>query len=400
MSTTTPIATESVVDVPLADVEADPYPLYAWMRRECPIAWVPETGRLWITTYRLCREAGENDRVFGPTQEAFNIPYGDPNVMSLMGEEHRASRATLETNFRPRAVTGYVDSILRATAVRYIEAIRERGAIDINSGLLEPIAVRSIGKVMGLDDLDDATLSRWFRALSDYNVDVGRHEEITAKGEATKDEIRDYLAGRLEQIERREDETTLTMMFTHGMPGGEIRSIEEVIGNVATMIVGGFQEPAHGAANTLLGLLGRPEQAAAVAADPSKLSMQAIQEGLRWIAPFSMFEKLTYEDVEIGGVLVPAQTEIALCLGSANRDEKVFEQPDVYDLYRDRRRPHVSFGYGEHLCVGHYVARQLGKVCLEEIFTRLPTLRLDDRARVDGSRRQAVTRTVGHLATS
>ena len=247
MSTTTPIATESVVDVPLADVEADPYPLYAWMRRECPIAWVPETGRLWITTYKLCREAGENDRVFGPTQEAFNIPYGDPNVMSLMGEEHRASRATLETNFRPRAVTGYVDSILRATAVRYIEAIRERGAIDINSGLLEPIAVRSIGKVMGLDDLDDATLSRWFRALSDYNVDVGRHEEITAKGEATKDEIRDYLAGRLEQIERREDETTLTMMFTHGMPGGEIRSIEEVIGNVATMIVGGFQEPAHGA---------------------------------------------------------------------------------------------------------------------------------------------------------
>jgi len=377
VTTSTQVATDVVVDARLEDVEDDPYPLYRRMRREAPIAWVPETERLWITPYELCREAGDNDQVFGPTQEVFHLVYGDPNVMSLMGTEHKESRAPLDARFRPRAVTGYVDSILRETTVRYVEEIRGRGAADINAELLEPIALRSIGEVMGFGDVDDATLSRWFNALGAYLVDRGRSGEVTARGEAIKDEICEYMSGRLDAIRRREDETALTMMFTHGMLDGEVRSVEEVIGNVGLMIVGGFQEPAHGTANALYGLLGRPEQAAAVAAEPAKLAMQAEQEGLRWIAPFNMTEKLTTEDVELGGLLIPAGTEIALCLGSANRDETVFDDPDTYDLFRERTRAHVSFGYGEHLCVGHYVARQLGKVCIEEIFSRLPNLRLD-----------------------
>ena len=113
-----PRATEVVVDARLSEIEADPYPLYAWMRRECPIAWVPETERLWVTTYHLCRTAGDNDGVFGPTQEVFGLVYGRPNVMSLKGDEHLEARAPLDARFRPRAVTGYVDSVLRRTAAR------------------------------------------------------------------------------------------------------------------------------------------------------------------------------------------------------------------------------------------------------------------------------------------
>lgn len=375
-------ATDIVVDARLSEIEADPYPLYAWMRRECPIAWVPETERLWVTTHRLCREAGDNDTVFGPTQEVFGLVYGRPNVMSLMGDDHLEARAPLDARFRPRAVTGYVDSVLRATAVRYIDEIRERGAAEINGELLEPISLRAVGEVLGFSDVDDATLSRWFRALGEYLVDHGRTPEISAAGEAVKDEIRADLEGRLDDFRRRPDDSALSLMFTHGMADGQLRSIEELIGTVALTIVGGFQEPAHGTASALLGLLGRPEQAAAVAADPPSLSAKVIHEGLRWEAPFNMTEKLTTEDVELGGMLIPAGTEIALCLGSANRDETVFMDPDVYDLHRPRHT-HVSFGYGVHLCVGHYVARQLGKVCVEELFAHLPGLRLDpDRAPV------------------
>ena len=376
MTASLPRATEIVVDARLSDIEADPYPLYAWMRRACPIAWVPETERLWITTWALCREAGDNDGVFGPTQEVFGLVYGTPNVMSLMGEDHLQARAPLDARFRPRAVTGYVDSVLRATAVRYIDEIRQRGSAEINGELLEPITLRAVGEVLGFSEVDDATLARWFRALSEYLVDHGRTPETSAAGELIKDEVRAHLETRFENFQRRPDDSTLSLMFTHGMPDGQLRSIDEVIGTVALMIVGGFQEPAHGTASALLGLLGRPDQAAAVAADPPSLSAKVIHEGLRWIAPFNMTEKLTTEDVELGGMLIPAGTEIALCLGSANRDETVFEDPDVYDLHRPRHT-HVSFGYGVHLCVGHYVSRQLGKVCIEELFARLPGLRLD-----------------------
>ena len=369
------LATEIVVDAKLADLENDPYPTYVDMRRRCPIAWVPETGRLWITTWDLCAEAGNNYEVFGPTQDAFTRVYGQPNVMSLSGEAHLKARKPLDARFRPRTVNDYVDSHIRPTAVRYIEAIRSKGAAELNGELLEPISLRAIGDVMGFVDVDDRVLKRWFHGLGNYLVDNGRSAEVTSVGEGVKREIRTYLEGRLDHFQAQHDGSTLAHMFRDGMTDG-IRSVDEVIGSIGVMIVGGFQEPAHGTANTILGLLSNIEQAKAVAADPGGLAPEAVKEGLRWIAPFGMTEKLTTRDVVLGGLLIPAGTEIALVLGSANRDEAKFSEPDKFDIARPNK-VHASFGYGIHFCVGNYVARQLIQVCVEEILGRLPGVRLD-----------------------
>ena len=121
------VATEIIHDVSLEALEDDPYPVYKWMRRHRPIAYVPETGRVWITTWGLCAEAGNNDEVFGPTRDVFHAVYGDPNVMSLSGPDHLAHRAALNPRYRPRAVGQIRDSILRATAARYIDQVRDRG---------------------------------------------------------------------------------------------------------------------------------------------------------------------------------------------------------------------------------------------------------------------------------
>ncbi len=165
-------------------------------------------------------------------------------------------------------------------------------------------------------------------------------------------------------------------MLHDGMPEGQTRSVEDLIGSFGVLIVGGFQEPAHGIANTLVGLLGRPEQAARFAADPAAWSTRAMDEGLRWLAPFGMTEKVLRTDATLSGLLFPAGTEVGLMIGSANRDPARFDDPDVFDLDRPPRT-HVSFGYGTHFCIGHSFARVLGQVVLEEMFTMLPGLRLD-----------------------
>ena len=369
------LATDIVVDAKLADIEADPYPIYVHMRRHCPIAWVPETGRLWITTWNLCAEAGNNYEVFGPTQDAFTRVYGQPNVMSLSGEAHLKARKPLDARFRPRTVNEYSETHIRPTAVRYIESIRSKGGADLNGELLEPVSLRVIGDVMGFVDLDDGILKRWFHGLGAYLVDNGRSPDVTATGEGVKREIRTYLEGRLDHFRAVHDGSTLAHMFRDGMSDG-IRCVDDVLGSIGVMIVGGFQEPAHGTANTVLGLLSDIEQARAVAADPGTLAPEAVKEGLRWIAPFGMTEKLTTRDIVLGEVLIPAGTEIALVLGSANRDERRFDQPDRFDVARPNKA-HASFGYGVHFCVGNYVARQLIQVCVEELLGRLPGLRLD-----------------------
>ena len=121
-------ATDVVFEIGLDVLEDDPYPIYEWMRRELPIAFVPEVGRVLVTTWDLCNEAGTNDEVFGPTQHPFSEVYGLPNVMSLTGVDHRTLRNSLNPPFRPRAVNEYREQMLRATAVRYVDAIRTPAA--------------------------------------------------------------------------------------------------------------------------------------------------------------------------------------------------------------------------------------------------------------------------------
>ena len=374
-----PWATEVVFDVTLDELEDDPYPIYERMRRECPIAYVPETGRVLVTTWALCDEAGSNDEVFGPTTHPFFEVYGDPNVMSLTGEAHRETRNAVNAPFRPRAVNGYRDTKLATIAVRYIDAVRERGRIEAVGELLEPICQRAIGDVLGLNDVDDATLSRWFHRYAAYLEDFGRHPDVAERGRAVKAEVHRYLERRIPELTAHPDDSALSHMLRDGMPEGRYRTIDDVIGTLGTLIVGGFQEPAHEVGNALLGVLGRPEQAARLRGDPDSWVAKAIEEGLRWLPPFGMTEKTTFDEVTAGGVRFAPGTEVGLVLASANRDPARFPDPDVFDLDRPPMS-HAAFGYGAHFCIGHYVARSLGQIVLREMLERLPNLRTDPGA--------------------
>src|SRR5262245_10179776 len=147
------IATDVILEIGLDELERDPYPTYVWMRRELPIAYVPEVGRVLVTTWALCDEAGSNDEVFGPTQHPFSEVYGVPNVMSLTGTAHRTLRNAANPPFRPRTVNTYRESTLRSTAVKAVDAIRPRGRADVSTELLEPISARAIGDVLGFADV-------------------------------------------------------------------------------------------------------------------------------------------------------------------------------------------------------------------------------------------------------
>ena len=370
------LATDVILDIGLDTLEDDPYPTYVWMRRELPIAFVPDVGRVLVTRWALCDEAGSNDAVFGPTEHPFAEVYGMPNVMSLTGLEHRTLRNALNPPFRPHAVNAYREELLRATAVRYIDAIAPRGGADVSTELLEPISARAIGDVLGFADVDDETIDRWFRGYAAYLVDFGRDADVAARGRAVKEEVRVYLEQRLPELNEEPGRDALSHMLRDGMPEGAIRSVEDLIGTVGLMIVGGIQEPAHAAANALYGLFGRPEQAARVAADPSGWSAKVIEEGLRWLPPFGMTEKTTTTETTLGGLVFPAGTEVSMVIGSANRDPDRFPDPDVFDIDRDTQGQ-MAFGYGMHFCIGHYVARVLAQVMVEEMFARLPGLRPD-----------------------
>lgn len=377
------LATDVVVDLSLDDLEQDPYPAYAWLREHAPVAYVPASGRVLVTTYDLCERAGVDDTVFEPAKGIFNDVYGEPNVISLNGSAHRDLRNAINPPFRPRAVAGYRETLLRATAARYVDAVAPLGRCEAASALMEPISQRAVGDVLGFTDVDDATLGRWFKDYAAYLVDFGRSADVAARGRRAKADVLAYLDGRLATLAREPDGSALSHMLHDGMPDGTVRSVDDLIGSIGVLVVGGFQEPAHGAANTLLGVLSRPDaapgaggQADRLRTDPAAWAARCVEEGLRWLSPFGITEKVTVSDAVLAGLRLPAGTEVGLMIGSANRDPSRWEDPDTFDLDRPART-HVSFGYGTHFCIGHSVAKVLGQVILEEMFTRLPGLRLD-----------------------
>ena len=127
-----------------------------------------------------------------------------------------------------------------------------------------------------------------------------------------------------------------------------------------------------------MGLLTHPDQLDAVRNDRSLLP-QAIEEGIRWETPLLNFMREVTCDTEIGGVAVPKGATMMLSLGSANHDETRWDEPEKFDIFRERK-PHIGFAHGAHVCLGMHLARLESTKIFNALFDELPGLRLDPDA--------------------
>lgn len=356
----------------------DPYPFYAYLRREKPVHMYEPTGEWFVARWSGCQTIGVNEDVFLPTDSFMPMAktMGLPNVLTLTGTEHQELREGIDTPLRQNAVDRYVDALARRIVQERIEALRERGRADLTTELFEPISVRCVADVMGLQAISDATLAHWFHALNAGAQNVADDPAVWTMLDGVKAEIEQAVRVIYDRVVASPDDSLISHMTHGGLANGGVRSLEELMPTLRVIILGGLQEPGHGAANAVLGLLQDPEQAAALANDPAGLSLKAYDEGLRWIAPIGVAMRRLTRDFEIDGVLVPAGANVAAILSSANRDERRWDAPEVFQLSR-QRKPHSSFGFRPHFCSGHYLSRNIGRIALEESFRCLPNLRLD-----------------------
>ena len=137
----------------------------------------------------------------------------------------------------------------------------------------------------------------------------------------------------------------------------------------------GHEASVNGFGNGMVAALERAEQLKLLRDNPDELASSAVDEFLRFDAPLHLFERTATEDTEIGGVLVPKGKKIAALLGSANRDEEIFERPDEMDLTRSPN-PHIGFGAGIHFCIGAPLARMEMTTALPMLIRKHPDLKL------------------------
>ena len=156
---------------------------------------------------------------------------------------------------------------------------------------------------------------------------------------------------------------------------GQRLTDEEIFSFLRLLLPAGVETTYRASGSLLFGLLQRPEQLKAVMDDRSLLP-QAFEEAVRWEPPVTMILRRVTRNTELAGVPIEEGADVAIMLGAANHDERRFDDPDTFDIFRTGRQ-HVGFGFGVHVCLGMHLARMECRVAIETLFDRLSDLRWD-----------------------
>jgi cytochrome P450 len=360
--------------VTLEELERDPYPIYARLRDEEPVSWVPAVQLWLVTRFDDVRRVDLTPEIFTAATDpsTLNRTMG-VNMLGMEGPEQQRIRRVVEPPFRPRDVEDRTQGMIPKLAHELIDGFRERGACDLFTDFADPMSVRSLRFMLGLDEVPWQDILRWNQGLMPGLANFEGNPEKQEPADRASAELGAAIEAVLDRLERDPDGSVLSWMLRRD--GDDAMTREEIIANTKLMLSGGLQEPRDLIALTVYALGTHSDQLEEVRAEPS-LVKRAVEETLRWAAPVGTSTRQTTRTTELAAVELPESALIGAVLSSANRDPRRFDDPDRFDVRR-KDGAHVAFAAGSHFCLGAWFGRHLARVSLEILLDRLPNLRLD-----------------------
>jgi cytochrome P450 len=360
--------------VTIAELETDPYPAYARLRRTEPVAWVPEARQWLVTRWHDVHTVLTDVERFttdgtGPPMVAL---CGGTPLLMREGESHQDVREAIQHDFAPHRVADFVDTIARPVACEVADEVFASGRADLAADYFEPVAAAAVTTLLGLGPGTGVdTMRRWGTVLTTVANDFGRDPGLPEAAAAVLAEdaavttIVHRLRGRL-------DQSVTSHLLHHNRPPGRTRADADVL-PVLKHLGLSVIEPGWLAGWTLAALWTTPGLLTAVRADRALLEA-AVYEALRWSGPVGVLGRRTTRPVTLGGRDLPAGSMIAVAIASANRDETIFTDPGRFDLRRDVRT-HLGFGAGPHHCPAYPLVIALARTALDVLIERMPHLR-------------------------
>jgi cytochrome P450 family 142 subfamily A polypeptide 1 len=345
----------------------DPHAAFTWMRANAPVYF---DGRVWaLTTHDLVRQASRQPQIFCSSEGARPDVPAIPMMIDMDDPDHIKRRLLVSRGFTPRRVRES-EAEVREVCDFIIDEVIERGECDFVYGLAAWLPLILIGNALGFPREKFPDLLRWSDDLLATASGEDRRPDSVAEAYMS---FREFVVPAIEQ--RREHPTDdLLSILVHADVDGERLDVEELIHEALLILIGGDETTRHVISGGMYQLLVNPDQLADLRDDRNLLET-AIEEMLRWVTPVKNFNRTTTEDVELEGVTIPKGSKVLLIYPSANRDEKVFDDPFRFDI---RRTPndHVAFGFGPHHCLGSSLARLELTCFFDRLLTRIPDLRL------------------------
>lgn len=349
-----------------ADFYADPHPLFTWMRANAPVYWDDGTGIWGIASYADVMTVSKDWETFCSGQGS-RPESSVPSMINTDPPQHILRRRIVSAGFTPRRVQDH-EPYLRRKVRELLDAVADRGACDFVRDVATPLPMYMIGELMGLPEVDHERLLHW----SDLFATGG--EEVLEETVAAVQDYVDYILPIVEE-RRGGDAEDLVSLVVNAEVDGEKLTEWDLVFETMLILVGGDETTRHVISGGLEQLLRHPEQLDLLRREPERLPL-AIEEMLRWVTPIQNMNRTATRDAELGGQKIREGDRMLLLYPSANRDERVFEDPFRFDIGR-QPNDHVAFGgFGRHHCLGAQLARLELRVLFEELLERMPVLRL------------------------
>ncbi|MFZ9751597.1 MAG: cytochrome P450 [Candidatus Nanopelagicales bacterium] len=361
----------------------NPYPVMAELRTAGKPIW-HEQMQMWLAP----RHADANavlraktlGRIFKPKQpeelwETFNWLHAD-SILDSEPPKHTRLRSLVAKAFNrgqidrlaPR-ITEIVNELLADCESK----LRDNGNFDVIADFAEPLPVMVIAELLGVPETDREQLRPWSQAIVKM-YEYGHTEAQQAQARQAGAEFAELVT---QMVNHRKQHPTSDLVTELALveEAGEKLSLRELIATCVLLLNAGHEASVNGFGNGFVAAMRRPDQAALLRTKPHEIAATAVEEFLRFDAPLQLFERTATAETEIGGVTVLTGQKIAALLGSANRDEAVFQNSDQMDLTRDPN-PHIGFGGGIHFCLGAPLARLEMTSSLPTLFAKFPKLEL------------------------
>jgi cytochrome P450 len=366
--------------------KADPYPFYARLRAEAPV-WrttLPDKRTAWLVTrYEDVAGVLKDDRLAKDTLNAqdpeqladrpwvpgFLKPL-EQNMLDLDDPDHKRLRSLVSKAFTPRLIErlrGRIEAICR----ELLDVMERKGRTELVRDYALPLPATVIAELLGVPAKDQRRFHRWSNSI----VSVSSGRDVWRALPAALAFVR-YLR-KMSERRRVLPEDDLMSALVQAEEAGYRLSEDELLAMSFLLLVAGHETTVNLIASGTLALLEHPDQLEKLEGD-SRLIKPAVEELLRYTSPVEIAtERYARQDLEISGTTVPRGELVLAVLGSANRDEQQFEDPNTLDLARDPNR-HLAFGRGGvHHCLGAPLARMEGQIAVSALLQRFPNLRLD-----------------------
>jgi cytochrome P450 len=364
------LSTENYNPVSLTVEES--YALYSRAQKECPVLHSNARGGFYmLTRYDDVRAAALDGDLFSsaggvglpPGQSPGRIP-----ALEMDPPEHGPWRRLFMEAITPATLKSLEPEIV-ALANSVIDDFAARGSCDLMREFAETLPVFGMCKAIGLESSDPEVIRQLAYDFTSTSGDPQRRKGVLER-------ISALMMSEINDRRRLPREDYLTRVALAEFDGQLINEPQLQL-FLSGFLVAGHESTASALASLLFYTLSNPALRVRLPTDDDAL-VAAVEEAIRLHAPFQGFSRTTTAATQVGGVNIAEGQVVRLCFAAANRDPKVFEDPDKFDIDRPKK-PHMGFGLGRHLCAGAHLARLEVRIAVRQLLQRLPDIALLDQ---------------------